>query len=351
MFDKDGNPIKDAEATVDQDQSFAKEIGDLFEDSSDDSNDNSSFQGGLRAVPGGTAADRDDTAAVGGTTLEAGGGEGSNASGSGDGGEVADASGGGGEGGGFAGADGGAAGVPGASEGGVAPGAPGDEADNKGVTEGEGDKAPEAGADPPEVAALKAQVMALTQLVDQLSTGQAKAKPLEAPAQPVAQPPSVNLAEAFKDVDLDDVLESKEKFLDFFSKAAGMIYQQGQQDFMAQIPTTVTQSVQRTMSLQQTVDQFYQSNPELTPVKGYVASVAQGVAAEHPDWEVGQLLEEASKRAKAALKIPSASSTPAAVAPTAPGKKPALPGGTRGAKAPQKQSSSEQDEILDLISD
>lgn len=72
----------------------------------------------------------------------------------------------------------------------------------------------------------------------------------------------------------------------------------------ANIPKTVQEQVQQQISIDRIVNNFYDDNKDLTPVKETVAQVAQNIAIEHPDYDVNKLFNEAAKLTRSLLRMP-----------------------------------------------
>lgn len=114
----------------------------------------------------------------------------------------------------------------------------------------------------------------------------------------------------------------------------------------AHLPNLVTTQVSHNMSLKEMHDNFYSTHQELVPVKGYVAQVAKEIADANPDMSVVDVMEGAAKMVKESLGIQAV----APIVETPPkGAKPALPGGTHGAKQKSSKSGGLEAEIADLL--
>lgn len=185
-----------------------------------------------------------------------------------------------------------------------------------------------------EIDALKGQIASLTKLVNDLSGA--------AVVQPTKTEPELNLTDLIESVDFDEIMESKEKFMEFFTTALKTV-QKTTTDYVSGVVPDV---VVRQTSMQEVAKSFYDANPELVPVKQYVATIATNIAKENPDWQVQQVLEEAAKVSKMALNI-----QPATPANSRTSKPPTLPGGNRSVRTPQVSKDKLQSEIDDLITD
>jgi hypothetical protein len=200
-----------------------------------------------------------------------------------------------------------------------------------------------------EVTALKTQVTTLTELVDKLS-GPKESTPTAPVAETTTAPIKVvGLEDIFKDLDFDAVMESKENFMKFMIDTMTVVKEQTKQETLTAIPNVVGSFVQRQAGLRDVAMEFYSKYPELKRVKQYVGHVANEVHAEHPDWNISQVVEEAAKRTKETLNIQAAVEEGEKKETVKP--KPSLPGGSTGARTPKAPSTGFQDEINDLITD
>lgn len=185
-----------------------------------------------------------------------------------------------------------------------------------------------------EIDALKGQIDALTKLVNDLSGKDV--------VEPPKTGPELDLDSLIDSVDFDEIMESKEKFMEFFTTALKTVQKSTTDYVSGVVPDVIT----RQTSMQEVAKAFYDANPELVPVKQYVATIANGIAKENPEWQVQQVLEEAAKVSKMALNIqtvvqPQVKST----------KSPTLPGGNRSVRTPPVAKGALQSEIDDLIDD
>lgn len=192
-----------------------------------------------------------------------------------------------------------------------------------------------------ELETLKSQIGALTALVEKLSGGDKK---VEIPPIPTIG----KLEDFFKDLDFDSAMESKENFIKFMASFAETIQNSTKQDVLTAVPNYMGEYVTKQASLKDIREKFDSDHPNLTPVKRYVGSVAESISTEHPDWTVGQVLDEAAKKSYETLGI---SQTKVETPSLKTVKKPSLPGGTGGIKVKAPVSGGLMDEINELISD
>jgi hypothetical protein len=151
-------------------------------------------------------------------------------------------------------------------------------------------------------------------------------------------------------VNFDSVMESKESFMEFFTKSMDIMRQQAEKSVMEAVPGYVSGQVQRSATMRDVATEFYSTYPELSPVKGYVANVASEISAGNPTWDMNQVLTETAKVTKNTLGLTGqVVATPVTPGVTKPN--PVLPGGTRTTKAPSAKKSGLQSDIDDFLND
>lgn len=190
------------------------------------------------------------------------------------------------------------------------------------------------GQAPSELDSLKAQIEALKGVVTQLSAPKEEAKK-ELELVP-------NLDELINGVDFDEIMESKEKFMEFFKKAFQISSQSTTGYIQGMVPDVVTRQV----SMAEVRENFYKENTDLNAVRPYVAMVASNVASANPEMGVAEVLAKAAEVARESLGISKVA--PTETRPTQ--KAPALPG-ARGVRTAPQQKSKLQSEIDDLLED
>jgi hypothetical protein len=217
--------------------------------------------------------------------------------------------------------------------------------------EGEGEVTPPV-VEPPvaepvsELDGLKAQVSTLMGLLNTAHSGaQTPQVPIEAaPADPA------DFGTFMEGVNFDSVMESKESFMEFFTKSMDIMRQQAEKSVMEAVPGYVSGQVQRSATMRDVATEFYSTYPELSPVKGYVANVASEISAGNPTWDMNQVLTETAKVTKNTLGLTGqVVATPVTPGVTKPN--PVLPGGTRTTKAPSAKKSGLQSDIDDFLND
>ena len=189
-------------------------------------------------------------------------------------------------------------------------------------------------SDPSELELLKSQVESLKGIISQLSGPKESDQP-KAELKP-------DLDSLLEKVDFDGIMECKEQLVGFIKDLVTSVAQNTQAYVQGFVPQTITSH----MSMQQVKEQFYQDNPELDPVRPYVANIASTVAAEQPEWGLQEVLTESAKRAKAALNIREVSKT----VKEDKGPAPTLPG-SKGGRKPTPQKTALQNELDEFMED
>jgi len=124
-----------------------------------------------------------------------------------------------------------------------------------------------------------------------------------------------------------------------------------QERTMLSVPQITAQYIKRHNAMKTLVDDFYAKNSDLKVVQRSVGMIANEVHAEHPDWQVQQVFDEAATRTRSALGL----KAPVVGKQTAQGTKPAAnpafanPSQSR-ARGGQKKLTGMAKEIDDLIS-
>lgn len=75
------------------------------------------------------------------------------------------------------------------------------------------------------------------------------------------------------------------------------------ENVLRELPQTINHNVKNAVAVSRAVDAFYTDNQDLTGVKRTVASVANEVYAEHPDWDFMKVMIEAGERSRKLLGI------------------------------------------------
>lgn len=150
-----------------------------------------------------------------------------------------------------------------------------------------------------ELASLRAQNEALLKQLEEVSRRQEikseEKKSFEFDAE--------HYAEVFKDLNLDNVIDTEENFKKFLLNFASAIHKDVAEKLMPEMPRIATEQVQRQLTIQEIREEFYKQHKVLNPVRSYVAQIANIVAQEDPTKSLMEVLEESAKRAKQALNL------------------------------------------------
>jgi hypothetical protein len=197
------------------------------------------------------------------------------------------------------------------------------------------------------IAGLEAQIAKLTTLVESV------VKPSEPePVKP--EPPKVeDLEKLFEGLDFDNVVDTREGFVEFMRNAFQALQTGIVSQVNTQIPDVVGSVVTQQTSLKEMVAEFYESNPELASVKAYVGKIADEISAKDPNLSIKEVLDKAAIQAKEGLGIKDAVEKKVATPDPKPAKpsKPALPGNKSGARKTSAQPSKLQSEIDEILND
>jgi hypothetical protein len=153
-------------------------------------------------------------------------------------------------------------------------------------------------------------------------------------------------------VDFEDVVNDKASFETFMRGLLGRFNTHRIRQDALSIPLVVSRQVHGILGLQETVRSFYDMNKDLVPFKPLVGAYSNKIVAEHPDWNIAQVLEESAKQARSAVgagmaKTPS--TAPAVKAPV----KPSFATSTTSSRklAPTANQSKLAKDVSDLIAD
>lgn len=150
-----------------------------------------------------------------------------------------------------------------------------------------------------ELASLRAQNEALLKQLEEVSRRQEikseEKKSFEFDAE--------HYVEVFKDLNLDNVIDTEENFKKFLLNFASAIHKDVAEKLMPEMPRIATEQVQRQLTIQEIREEFYKQHKVLNPVRSYVAQIANIVAQEDPTKSLMEVLEESAKRAKQALNL------------------------------------------------
>lgn len=198
----------------------------------------------------------------------------------------------------------------------------------------------------------KAQLEALKNqndlLLEQMNKLSAKAqeevvepKDKEAPAEEPELPDFVG------ELDLDTLAMDKNVLNSVLNGVVATAVNKAVEQMLVNIPGVVSAQVRQQKYLNDAVEDFYNANEDLIPARKVVAMNTNEIVAEHPDWKLDQVLEEAAKKTRSMLGIiKSATKTDTNES----GRKPALPKKTSARRKSKKPSMTKlEQEIADLM--
>eukprot|EP00919_Chromeraceae_sp_WS-2016_P057151 GHVR01135514.1.p1 GENE.GHVR01135514.1~~GHVR01135514.1.p1 ORF type:complete len:301 (-),score=52.35 GHVR01135514.1:569-1471(-) len=175
-----------------------------------------------------------------------------------------------------------------------------------------------------------------------------QAEPQEAEATPPAPTVPKTLADIVGTVDFNDMQDDPSKFIDMLGRVVEFTKEQTRNEVQSNLSNVVSQQTNHAVNMQKMVSDFYRDNSELSEVKHTVSVVVKNVGTEHPDWDMGAVLNEAAGRTRKMLGL---GPKPAQEKKTLKreGKPPAIPKQQRGKRTVAKPVTKQQQMINDLI--
>jgi len=151
--------------------------------------------------------------------------------------------------------------------------------------------------------------------------------------------------------DVDELLGSAEKLNTLLNRVYSMGVEKavtsGREATIRSIPQIVMSSVQNQLFFREGIKDFFDANPNLKVARRTVGAVMNEVAAEHPDWKFGEVLNEAGNRTYKALGLKKETTLKEVKL-----RNPALPDGTSSGRKKEKDSATGlQKEINEIILD
>lgn len=141
------------------------------------------------------------------------------------------------------------------------------------------------------------------------------------------------------DEDLNDLTAER------LNEKLNNVYQQAQQDVLRSVSQTVGKVVSDAIDLRMTVSEFYRDNKDLVKYKPAVSLVVTSIQKQHPDWNIGQIVQELGKEVRTILGLTAPDKTK--------NKKPTFakpPSGSRKViTTPQKKITGMQAELRELL--
>jgi hypothetical protein len=208
-----------------------------------------------------------------------------------------------------------------------------------------------------EVDQLKATIERLTAALDKTSgpkpVGGSVADPQQVQSLPVQDQTVLNLLDMYKDVDLTEVMDSKEGFLKFMGDVLNAQASLTRKSVLSEIPQLVSPVVSTYNSQREIANEFYSRHPHLSKIKNYVSNVAVEVQARNQDKTLAEILELTATEVNEVIGFKSVQGTVEEFRTKALGRKlePVLPGATGGVRTKPAPTNTLADEINDLISD
>ena len=103
--------------------------------------------------------------------------------------------------------------------------------------------------------------------------------------------------------DIDDILSERDKLEGLLQR----VYERAREDALPQeykdLPSFLGEQVQRQMVLREGIREFFSANSDLLAVRKTVGALTNEVVAEHPEWNLSQVLTEAETRTRTLLGI------------------------------------------------
>jgi len=190
----------------------------------------------------------------------------------------------------------------------------------------------------------KAQNEALLKRLEEVESR--LAKPVEVVK--VVEKPKDEISFLNDDDDIDSILNNKEKLNELavriYRKAiedSGKHTSENMQNF---VPQAVVEHVQKHLILKEGIDSFFKENSDLLAVRKTVGAITNDVVAEHGDWTLSQILDEAGKRSREVTGIKKRND-----ANINDNRNPAFAGGNGGRKLVNENVSAIEKQISDLI--
>lgn len=152
-----------------------------------------------------------------------------------------------------------------------------------------------------EVAELRAQIKRQQETIDELSSK------ITAPKE---EPTVEETTEALDEFNLtedefEEIRNDPAAFVKFFrereNKLRRIIREEASTNTVKSLPTIVMRQVQYAANLNKAVNEFWEKNQDLMPVRKTVGVVTQDVIAEHPDYTIDKVFDEAGKRVRQML--------------------------------------------------
>lgn len=196
-----------------------------------------------------------------------------------------------------------------------------------------------------EMQSLRDTIASLQQTIEAVS------KQAVAPVQQVQeQLPSASI----KFIETEEAFDKALNNVDNFNALLQSVIEKAHEAWEARLPQVVSPLIHQTYNQRSIVDDFYRANQDLATNKAYVGIVANEIAAQHPDWDMGKVIENLAGEVRNRLRLGNvpASTTPSPIEPPLQTPPPAFagnPGARRGTPTPMSKVEQEIADLLDGV--
>jgi hypothetical protein len=150
---------------------------------------------------------------------------------------------------------------------------------------------------------------------------------------------------------IDDILSDPAKFNAKIAELYNAALQRGAQLALEatykSLPRTISTYAKQQIDVVNTVNEFYQQNKDLIPLKPALVRIAQKVGTEHPEYTLPQLLNESAKAARTIFKMQKTAPTTSRTRTASPAFVQQKGGANRMTRP--KGGKSLEDEVMELI--
>jgi hypothetical protein len=150
---------------------------------------------------------------------------------------------------------------------------------------------------------------------------------------------------------IDDILADPAKFnakmQEFYNAALQRGAQMALEATYRSLPRTITTYAKQQIETVNLVNDFYNRNKDLVPLKPALARIAQKIGTEHPEYTLTQLLSESAKTARTIFKVPKKQQAVSTKTPAFVGQK---GGANRVSSKRSTGTNTLEEQVMDLIS-
>lgn len=165
---------------------------------------------------------------------------------------------------------------------------------------------------------------------------------------PEPEPKEAEAPDFVGELDLDTLAMDKNVLNTVLNGVVQTAVTRAVEKMLVNVPQVVQTQVKYYKVLTDAVDDFYKQNEDLVPARQVVRMVTNEVVAEHPDWELPKVLDEAATKTRKLLGVVKQTTGNQEMTPG--GRKPALPKKTSTRKAVKKPKLSKlEQEIAELL--